>query len=122
MAPEAVPVADVREWRWRHGAFVPKRADHREALPRPQCRSRRFWHRPTRIAGAQGRDEGLIADRPNLIRRRFVAPYDAVVLGVLIFGNRTTRPDPDLSAVSVSQPSAQAPGRTHSTARALLPF
>jgi len=93
MAPEAVPVADVRQWRRRarpetrsgparylrhaarsrrlrsadnlrhHGALVPKRADHREAPPRRQRRSRRCWHRPTRIAGAQGRDEGLIADR-----------------------------------------------------------
>src|SRR5216683_1350681 len=97
MAPEAVPIADVRQWRRRtrsetrpgparyvrdaarsrrlrpaddlrhHRALVPKRADHREALPRPQCRSCRCRHRPARIAGAQGRDEGLIVDRPNLI-------------------------------------------------------
>jgi hypothetical protein len=48
------------------GALVPKRADHREALSCPQCRSRRYGHRSARIAGAQGRDEGLIADQPNL--------------------------------------------------------
>jgi hypothetical protein len=71
MAPEAVLVADVRQWRRRtrpetrpgparymrhaarsrglrpaddvrhHGALVPERTDYREALSRPQCRSRR---------------------------------------------------------------------------------
>ena len=35
---------------------------------------------PARIAGAQGRDEGLIADRPDPIRGAAFDPHDAVVL------------------------------------------
>jgi hypothetical protein len=42
-------------------ALVPKCADHREALPRPQCGSRRFRYRPAPIGGPEGRDEGLTA-------------------------------------------------------------